>query len=51
MTFYAIQAIKAANYKLTFQQLYQRLQNLIVDYPQHPQLEGNKANLKRQIFT
>ena len=51
MTFYALQAIKAAKYKITYQQLHQRLENLISDYPQHPQLEGKKENLKRQIFS
>ena len=50
MTYYAIQAIRQSNYKLTYSQLHQRLNNLITDYPQHPQLEGKKTNKKRQIF-
>ncbi len=50
MTYYALQAIRAANYQLTYAQLGQRLKNLIEDYPQHPQLEGKSANKKRQIF-
>ena len=50
MTYYALQAIRAANYQLTYSQLYRRVGNLIVDYPQNPQLEGKSANRKRQIF-
>ena len=50
MTYYALQAIRAASYQLTYSQLEQRLRNLIEDYPQHPQLEGKAANKKRQIF-
>lgn len=50
MTYYAMQAVTAANYELTYEQLHQRIGNLIEDYPQHPQLEGNAANRKRQIF-
>jgi hypothetical protein len=51
MTFYAIQAIREANYNLTYSQLHQRLRTLIEDYPQHPQLEGKASNKKRPIFT
>lgn len=51
MTYYAVQAIKQANYKLTYSQLHQRLVNLITDYPQQPQPEGKNANKKRQIFS
>ena len=53
MTYCAIQAIQAANYKLTYAQLADRLQTLLDDagYPQHPQLEGKKQNKKRQLFT
>lgn len=50
LTYYALQAIKQANYKLTYSQLHQRIVNLITDYPQHPQLEGKSSNKKRQIF-
>jgi metacaspase-1 len=50
MTYYALQAIRAANFKLTYAQLSQRIKNLIEDYPQHPQLEGKAVNKKRQIF-
>jgi hypothetical protein len=50
MTYYALQAIRAANYQLTYAQLYRRIGNLIEDYPQNPQLEGKTTNKKRQIF-
>lgn len=53
MTYFALQAIKAANYKLTYTQLHKALTRLIKDagYPQHPQLEGAASNKGRQIFT
>lgn len=52
MTFFALQAIREANYKLTYSQLHQRLRGLIEsEYPQHPQLEGKNTNKKRQIFS
>jgi len=52
MTYFALKAIQEANYQITFQQLHTRLLNLIDDagYPQHPQLEGKKANKNRQVF-
>lgn len=50
MTYYALQAIREAKYKLSYAQLYRRLGELITDYPQTPQLEGKSANNKRQIF-
>lgn len=50
MTYYALQAIRSANFQLTYAQLSKRIKNLIEDYPQHPQLEGSSANKKRQIF-
>ena len=50
LTYYALQAIRAANYRLTYAQFHQRIGNLIEDYPQHPQLEGKTVNKKRQIF-
>jgi len=50
MTYYALQAIRAANYRLTYAQLHRRIGNLIEDYPQNPQLEGKTINKKRQIF-
>jgi hypothetical protein len=51
MTYYAIQAIREARYKLTYAQLHQRMVGLIADYPQHPQLEASSANKQRQIFS
>lgn len=51
LTYYAIQAIKRANYKLTYSQLHKRIVNLISDYPQNPQLEGKSVNKKSQIFS
>jgi hypothetical protein len=53
MTFFANQAIKEANYTITYAQLDKRVDFLLEKggYPQHPQLEGNTKNKKRQIFT
>ncbi|MCK5058539.1 MAG: caspase family protein [Candidatus Aminicenantes bacterium] len=53
MTYFAINAIVAANYKITYAQLVERVNYLLEEaaYPQHPQLEGNKENKKRQMFT
>ncbi len=52
MTYYAIQAIREANYRLTWAQLLSRV-NFLLDengYPQHPQLEGRAENKKRRLF-
>jgi metacaspase-1 len=53
MTYYALQAIAAANYRLTYNQLGSRLTFLIdeAQFNQHPQLEGAAGNRRRQIFT
>lgn len=52
MTYFALQAIREANYKLTYEQLHSRLTHLInPGYDQHPQLEGKNSNRKRQIFS
>ena len=53
MTYYALKAIKEANYTPTWGQIHTRLTTLIDDggYLQHPLIEGNQANKKRQIFT
>jgi hypothetical protein len=53
MTYYALQTIQAASYKITNAQLASRINFLIEDagYPQHPQLEGNNQYKKRQMFT
>lgn len=53
MSYFALQAIREANYKLTYAQLQSRLRYLLDDagYPQHPCLEGKAANKKRLIFS
>lgn len=53
MSHFALQAIRAADYAITYQQLHDRLAYLVEDagYPQHPQLEGSLENKRRQIFT
>jgi hypothetical protein len=53
MTYFAVKAIQEANYEITFQQMHTRLRSLVdsAGYPQHPQLEGKKANKKKQIFS
>lgn len=53
MTYFALQAIRAAAHKITLQQVYTRVNYLLDDagYPQHPQLEGRSSNKKRLIFS
>lgn len=53
MTYHAIRAIQEANYRITYAQLHARVNYLLDEagYPQHPQLEGNRPNKRRQIFT
>jgi metacaspase-1 len=53
MTYYAIKAITEASFRITFQQLHDRILYLLDDggYNQHPQLEGKKASKRRQIFS
>jgi len=53
MTYFAIQAIREAEYKITYSQLHARLNYLLeqTDYSQHPRLEGKRQNKKRQIFS
>jgi hypothetical protein len=53
MTYYALQVIREADYKINYRQLHTRLTNLLEgsDYSQHPQLEGTTQNKRRQIFT
>lgn len=53
MTYYAVQAIREANYRITHAQLQTRV-NFLLDeagYPQHPQLEGKRENKRRQVFS
>jgi hypothetical protein len=53
MTYFAIQAIREANYKITYAELERHLDHLLhkAGYPQHPQIEGSNTNKKRQVFT
>ena len=53
MSYYALKAIKEANYQITFNQLHRRLVYLLDDegYDQTPQLEGKTENKKKQIFS
>jgi hypothetical protein len=53
MSYFALQAIQMAAYKITLQQLYTRVNFLLDDagYPQHPQLEGSTDNKTRLIFS
>ena len=53
MSYYAMQVIKEAKYKLTYAQLHDRLLPALENgnYEQIPQLEGNDSNKRRQIFT
>ncbi|HKO97286.1 MAG TPA: caspase family protein [Pyrinomonadaceae bacterium] len=53
MSYYAIDVIKAADYKLTYADLHESLVSTLEDenYEQIPQLEGTDENKQRQIFT
>lgn len=53
MTFFALQTIRAANYRLTYEQLARRVNGRLRrgGYNQHPQLEGADQNKARPIFT
>jgi hypothetical protein len=53
MSFHALKAIRDADYRITYGQLGSRVAYLVEEagYPQHPQLEGNRRNKRRQIFT
>jgi metacaspase-1 len=50
LTYYTLEAMRRARYKLSYADLHTRLVRLIKDYPQHPQLEGTSSNKRRQIF-
>jgi len=50
MTYYAIEAIRSSNYKLTYSQLHQKIIDTIGDYPQHPQLEGTDSNKQSKFL-
>jgi hypothetical protein len=53
MTYFALQAIHDTNYRISYQQLHDRLLFQLDDagYPQHPQLEGTRENKRRRLFT
>jgi hypothetical protein len=53
MSFYALIAIREANFRITFEDLHARVQRMLTDnaFDQHPQLEGKSTNKARQIFT
>lgn len=53
MTYYALQAIREANFKITYDALLKRVTKLLeaAGFPQHPQLEGKRENKQRQIFS
>ncbi len=52
MTYYALQAIRDADYEITYAQLHTRMNYLLDEagYPQNPRLEGKRGNKRRQIF-
>jgi hypothetical protein len=52
MTFHAIKAITAADYKITYRELSDRLTPMLekAGYQQHPQLEGESHDKHRQVF-
>jgi metacaspase-1 len=53
MSYYAIEAIRDAGFKLTYSDLHERLVASLADenYDQIPQLEGTDENKQRQVFT
>lgn len=53
MTYYALQAIRAASFRITYAELVGRVKSLLAEagFDQHPQLEGKSQNKKRQVFT
>lgn len=53
MTYCAIQAIKEADFQITYEELQHRLQQILDNgnYDQHPQLEGKASKKQRQIFS
>jgi hypothetical protein len=53
MTYFALQTIQNANYKITYDELVKQINQKLEKsgYLQHPQLEGKKENKERQIFT
>jgi hypothetical protein len=52
-SFYALAAIRAAKYKITYQTLHKKAVASLAEsnFDQEPQLEGKSSNKRRQIFT
>lgn len=52
MTYYALQTIHEANYKITYAELIKKINQKLMKahFPQQPQLEGKKENKPGQIF-
>lgn len=52
MSYFALQEIRAANYKITYADLVTRVVKQLdkARFPQQPQLEGKKENKSKQIF-
>jgi hypothetical protein len=52
MTYHALEIIQAMKYRVTYRQLETQLEYKLEDagYPQHPQVEGKRKHLRRQIF-
>jgi hypothetical protein len=52
MSYFALQAIRDANYRITYAELVKWVNDLLEKngYRQHPQLEGRAENKDRQIF-
>ena len=52
MTYYAIDTIKKANYKITYADLATQLNAVLAaeGFNQHPQLEGKYNNKKKLVF-
>ncbi len=53
MTYFALEIIKAANYKLSYQELWDRLVVRLEEegFDQEPQVEGTAASKRRKLFT
>ena len=53
LSYYALQTIRNADYKITYAELVKKINQQLTKahYPQHPQLEGKQENKEGQIFT
>ena len=52
MSYFTLQSIKEANYKITYSELVKQVNRKLeqAHFPQHPQLEGKQENKDQQIF-